>query len=79
MSDRTHTPRGGGWSVTLYASAADHRSATVQAAVQGLDRRDTAILMAARSLCGVDVSMPAAKVAVIAGPGGNPVWTLAAQ
>lgn len=63
-------PRQGGWRVTLFASDADRTAGHQLAGVTGLERRDAALILAARCLCGVDVSLPAARVVVVEGPGG---------
>lgn len=63
--------------MTLYATTQDRDAGQQLAGVTGIERRDAALILAARSLCGVDVSMPQAGVATVAGPGGAPSWTLA--
>ena len=71
MKDRTTmtTPnRAGSWAVTLFASKADLDAGKQTAGVTGLERRDAALILAARCLCGLDVSLPPARVVLIEGP-----------
>lgn len=62
--------RNGGWAVTLYASKTDMDAGRSMAGVTGLERRDAALILAARCLCGLDVSLPAARAVLVEGPHG---------
>lgn len=56
------------YTVTLYRDPAALAAGTVLAMTTGIERRDTALLIAARCLAGVDLALPAAWGVRVTGP-----------
>jgi hypothetical protein len=61
-------PPGPGFTITLYRDPAALAAGVTLAEASGVERRDAALLLAARALAGVDALLPPAGVARVSGP-----------